>query len=115
MDRLIGQMAELGSKCPGRFGQGRGRVAAWARRALHCEVLREFARCRHQALGCALLRPTTAPHAGDPEGCRQADGSPQGTSEHKGELRWGLCTYGTRAKRASDMFEEYPPCNPMLV
>ena len=73
MDRLIGQTAELGSKCPERFGC---RVILWARRALHREVLREFARCRHQALDCALLRPT-ASYAGDPEECRRADGSPQ--------------------------------------
>ena len=82
MDRLIGQAAELGSKCPERFGcchgpkQSQGRVAVWARRALHREVLREFARCRHQALDRALLRPT-ASYAGDPEECRRADGSPQ--------------------------------------
>jgi hypothetical protein len=38
--------------------------------------LREFARCRHQALDRALLRPT-ASYAGDPEECRRADGSPQ--------------------------------------
>ena len=50
--------------------------AVWARRALHREVLREFARCRHQALDRALLRPT-ASYAGDPEECRRADGSPQ--------------------------------------
>ena len=43
-----------------------GRIAVWMRRALHREVLREFARCRHQALDRALLRPT-APYAGDPE------------------------------------------------
>ena len=36
----------------------------------------EFARCRHQALDRALLRPT-ASYAGDPEECRRADGSPQ--------------------------------------
>ena len=82
VDRLIGQTAELGSKCPERFGcchgprQAQGRVAVWMRRALHREVLREFARCRHQALDCALLRPT-ASYAGDPEECRRADGSPQ--------------------------------------
>lgn len=34
------------------------------------------ARCRHQALDRALLRPT-ASYAGDPEECRRADGSPQ--------------------------------------
>ena len=50
--------------------------AVWVRRALHREVLREFARCRHQALDRALLRPT-ASYAGDPEECRRADGSPQ--------------------------------------
>ena len=82
VDRLIGQTAELGSKCPERFGcchgprQSQGRIAVWMRRALHREVLREFARCRHQALDCALLRPT-ASYAGDPEECRRADGSPQ--------------------------------------
>ena len=46
-------------------------TARWSR-----EVLREFARCRHQALDRALLRPT-ASYAGDPEECRRADGSPQ--------------------------------------
>ena len=56
--------------------QALGRVAVWMRRALHREVLREFARCRHQALDRALLRPT-ASYAGDPEECRRADGSPQ--------------------------------------
>ena len=56
--------------------QAQGRVAVWMRRALHREVLREFARCRHQALDRALLRPT-ASYAGDPEECRRADGSPQ--------------------------------------
>ena len=35
-----------------------------------------IARCRHQALDRALLRPT-ASYAGDPEECRRADGSPQ--------------------------------------
>ena len=57
--------------------QSQGRVAVWARRALHREVLREFARCRHQMLDRALLRPT-ASYAGDPEGCRRADSSPRG-------------------------------------
>ena len=67
-----------------------GRVESWVRALgfppsslspdppdlLDAEVLREFARCRHQALDCALLRPT-ASYAGDPEECRRADGSPQ--------------------------------------
>ena len=40
------------------------------------EVLREMARCRHQALDRVLLRPS-ASYVGDPEECRRADGSPQ--------------------------------------
>ena len=81
MDKLIGQMAELGGQHPERFGcchgsqQARGPVAMWAKRHLHREVARETVRCRHQALDRILLRPSSS-FAGDPEECRRADGGP---------------------------------------
>ena len=81
VDKLIGQMAELGGQHPERFGcchgsqQARGPVAMWAKRHLHREVARETVRCRHQALDRILLRPSSS-FAGDPEECRRADGGP---------------------------------------